>query len=120
MRPSTYREGAFEKLRFLPVCSLQPLPSPSPHPAMSLSSALRSSRNALPAARSYATQAALAVQQVSGINVASSDDGAPTAAITVVVKAGSRYEGAGPGLAHVLKNSVFKVSRSGRVRADES
>lgn len=34
-----------------------------------------------------------------------------TAAITVVVKAGSRHEPSA-GLAHVLKNSLFKVSRA--------
>lgn len=43
----------------------------------------------------------------SGIKVATIDEGAPTSAITVALKAGSRYE-ALPGLSHVLKNFVFK------------
>ncbi|KAI5481542.1 hypothetical protein MNV49_002768, partial [Pseudohyphozyma bogoriensis] len=47
-------------------------------------------------ARSYASPAVLATGESS-----------PTAAISVVVKAGSRYETA-PGLAHVVKNSVLK------------
>ncbi|KDE05553.1 hypothetical protein MVLG_04050 [Microbotryum lychnidis-dioicae p1A1 Lamole] len=44
-----------------------------------------------------------------GIKIAASDVGSPTAAISVVVKAGSRYETA-PGLAHVLRNSLFKAT----------
>jgi ubiquinol-cytochrome c reductase core subunit 2 len=44
----------------------------------------------------------------SGIKVATIDEGAPTSAITVALRAGSRYE-ALPGLSHVLKNFVFKV-----------
>lgn len=44
----------------------------------------------------------------SGIKVATLDEGLPTSAVTVAVKAGSRYESL-PGLAHVLKNFVFKV-----------
>lgn len=47
----------------------------------------------------------------SGIKVASLDEGSPTSAITVAVKAGPRYEPS-PGLAHVLKNFVFKVCYS--------
>ncbi|BGP14442.1 ubiquinol-cytochrome c reductase core subunit 1 [Rhodosporidiobolus nylandii] len=68
-------------------------------------------RVATPAlARGYATPSSVfAVQDVNGVKVASVDEGAPTAAISVVVKAGSRYEPA-PGVAHVLKNSLFKAN----------
>lgn len=44
----------------------------------------------------------------SGIKVATLDEGLPTSAVTVAVRAGSRFEPL-PGLAHVLKNFVFKV-----------
>ncbi|GAA6000227.1 hypothetical protein JCM10207_007915 [Rhodosporidiobolus poonsookiae] len=56
------------------------------------------------AVRNYATASVL---EANGVKVASIDEGAPTASISVVVKAGSRYEPA-PGVAHVLKNSLFK------------
>lgn len=64
--------------------------------------------------RSYATHApAFSVTQASGVRVAaSSDEGKPTSAISVIVKAGSRYEPA-PGMSHVLKNLVFKVPAIG-------
>ena len=63
--------------------------------------------------RSYATPAAQTADfQVSatssGIKLATLDEGLPTSAITVAVKAGARYESQ-PGLSHVLKNFVFKV-----------
>ena len=63
--------------------------------------------------RSYATPAAQTADfQVSstssGIRLATLDEGLPTSAITVAVKAGARYESQ-PGLSHVLKNFVFKV-----------
>lgn len=61
--------------------------------------------------RSYAHAAnpAWATTQAAGIKVAAADDGAPTAAITVIAKAGSRYE-TSPGVAHALKAYAFKVS----------
>lgn len=78
--------------------------------------ALRSLRlraRATPSAltRSYATPAAVDfhLAEASGIKIASVDDGAPTGAISVIVKGGSRFE-TSPGLSHVLKNSLFKVS----------
>ena len=40
--------------------------------------------------------------------IAAVDNGQPTASVTVVVKAGPRYETT-PGAAHVLKNFAFKV-----------
>ena len=43
-----------------------------------------------------------------GFKVAAVDRGEPVTSITVVAKAGSRYE-TSPGLAHVFKNFAFKV-----------
>ena len=69
--------------------------------------------------RCYATPAGQAGAEFSvsssssGIKVATLDEGLPTSAITVAVKAGSRYESL-PGLAHVLKNFVFKVRASNK------
>lgn len=40
--------------------------------------------------------------------IAAVDNGQPTSSVTIVVKAGSRYETT-PGAAHVLKNFAFKV-----------
>ncbi|KAG9019808.1 hypothetical protein FRB90_005956 [Tulasnella sp. 427] len=62
-----------------------------------LSSTLRASR-----ARAYAT-----VASSSSANVASINHGQPTSSVTVLVKAGSRYE-TKPGVAHCLKNFAFK------------
>ncbi|EJD55050.1 LuxS/MPP-like metallohydrolase [Auricularia subglabra TFB-10046 SS5] len=47
--------------------------------------------------------------EATGFKVAAADRGEPTASITVIAKAGSRYEPA-PGLAHVLKNFAFKTT----------
>lgn len=70
----------------------------------------KAARQAVPAlARGYATPAPFALHEAAnGIKVAAKDEGRPTASISIVAKAGSRYEPA-PGVAHVLKNSVFKV-----------
>jgi ubiquinol-cytochrome c reductase core subunit 2 len=68
---------------------------------------LRLRQAASVARRSYAT-----VSEASGVKVAGIDSGvlpAATTSITVVVKAGARYE-TQPGIAHVLKNFAFKVS----------
>ena len=68
------------------------------------------SRSAL-AARGYATEAPWAtIQHASGVKIAAADHGEATSSVTVLVKAGSRYE-AKPGLAHVLQNFAFKVRR---------
>lgn len=92
---------------------------PSPAPLLSclsgramvlIQQALRSqsARKAAPAlARGLATPA-FTTQNAGGVKVASSEDGSRTSSISVVVKSGARYEPA-PGVAHVLKNSVFKV-----------
>lgn len=45
-----------------------------------------------------------------GITTAAADDGGLTSTVTVAVKAGSRYETA-PGVAHVLKNFLFKSNQ---------
>ena len=82
-----------------------------------MQSALLSSRTALQASaalsrRAYATATSsgqFSLAEAQGIKVATTEDGSPTAAISVVIKAGSRFESS-PGLAHVLKNSLFKVS----------
>lgn len=96
------------------VCAEPSLSPPLFSQKLAMSFALRNASRAAPAvargARSYATPASLfSVADAAGVKVASSDEGATTGAISVVVKAGSRYESA-PGLAHVLKHQVFKVS----------
>ncbi|KAL7340040.1 exocyst complex component EXO84 [Rhodotorula toruloides] len=69
----------------------------------------QSARKAAPAlARGLATPA-FTTQNAGGVKVASSEDGSRTSSISVVVKSGARYEPA-PGVAHVLKNSVFKAT----------
>jgi ubiquinol-cytochrome c reductase core subunit 2 len=57
--------------------------------------------------RAYAT-----VADASGVKVAGVEHGSPaaTSSVTVVVKAGSRYE-TKPGAAHVLKSFAFKVGQ---------
>lgn len=67
-------------------------------------------RSARAAARTYAT-----VSEASGVKVAGIDNGQPTTSISVVVKAGSRFESR-PGVAHALKNFAFKVSRGDWLR----
>jgi ubiquinol-cytochrome c reductase core subunit 2 len=62
-----------------------------------------STRNALRIARGFAT-----VIDTAGVKVAAVDYGQPTAAVTFLVKAGSRFESK-PGVAHALKNFAFKV-----------
>ena len=58
-------------------------------------------------ARSFAT----AVES-SGVKVAAVDNNGPTSSLTVLVKAGSRYE-PNAGLANALKNYAFKVCLDG-------
>ena len=62
-----------------------------------------STRNASRIARSFAT-----VIDTAGVKVAAVDYGQPTAAVSFLVKAGSRFESK-PGVAHALKNFAFKV-----------
>ncbi|KAG6329508.1 hypothetical protein ID866_9581 [Astraeus odoratus] len=70
-------------------------------------------------ARSFAT---VVDTKASGVKVAAVDNGQPTTAVTVLVKAGSRYEPS-PGVAHTLKNFAFKStakrSTLGTVRESE-
>lgn len=72
----------------------------------------RLSRGRAPAT-SALKRAYASVADASGVKVAAVEGGAPpaTASVTVVVKAGSRYE-TQPGVAHVLKSFAFKVSWS--------
>jgi hypothetical protein len=65
----------------------------------------RALRNVVNSTRTYATS----VADSAGVKVAGVDLGQPTTSISVVVKAGSRYETL-PGVAHALKNFAFKVS----------
>ena len=60
-------------------------------------------RNVQRITRSFAT-----VVDNSGIKVAAVDHHQPTSAVTILVKAGSRFEPK-PGVAHALKNFAFKV-----------
>jgi hypothetical protein len=62
-------------------------------------------RTASRIARNFAT-----VAESAGVKVAAADSASPTASVTLLVKAGSRYETA-PGLAHALKNYAFKVRK---------
>lgn len=55
-------------------------------------------------------QRAFTTANASGINIAAADDGALTSSVTVAIKAGPRYENA-PGVAHVLKNYLFKSNQ---------
>jgi len=74
-------------------------------------------RNAQRITRSFAT-----VVDSAGIKVASVDNNQPTAAVTFLIKAGSRSE-TKPGVAHALKNFAFKStaqrSALGTVRESE-
>ncbi|TFK48170.1 LuxS/MPP-like metallohydrolase [Heliocybe sulcata] len=75
------------------------------------------SRGATRLARSFAT-----VVDSAGVKVASVDYGQPTSAVTLLVKAGSRYQ-TKPGVAHALKNFAFrgtsKRSALGTIRETE-
>jgi ubiquinol-cytochrome c reductase core subunit 2 len=54
------------------------------------------------------TRRSLATVVENPFKIAAVDNGQPTASVTVVVKAGPRYETT-PGAAHVLKFFAFKV-----------
>ncbi len=68
------------------------------------------SKRALRAANQRTAQRSFTTANASGINTAAADDGALTSTVTVAIKAGSRYESA-PGVAHVLKNYLFKSNQ---------
>jgi len=61
-------------------------------------------RNVQRLARSFAT-----VVDSTGVKVAAIDNNQPTSSVTVLVKAGSRFEPK-DGVANALKNFAFKVS----------
>lgn len=65
--------------------------------------ASRHGARALGARRGFAS-----VVDAAGVKVAAHDAGQPTASVTLLAKAGSRYASA-PGVAHALKNFAFKV-----------
>ncbi|SJX61561.1 probable QCR2-40 kDa ubiquinol cytochrome-c reductase core protein 2 [Sporisorium reilianum f. sp. reilianum] len=67
-------------------------------------------RSALRTAANQQQQRAFTTAKASGISTAAADDGALTSTVTVAAKAGSRYEPA-PGVAHVLKNYLFKSNQ---------
>ncbi|KAJ1300666.1 hypothetical protein OPQ81_002314 [Rhizoctonia solani] len=64
----------------------------------------RAGRSTAALRRSFATAV-----DASGVSVAAVDNGQPTTAVTVLVKAGSRYE-TQQGAAHLLKNFAFKTT----------
>ncbi|KAJ8522190.1 hypothetical protein ONZ45_g1217 [Pleurotus djamor] len=82
-----------------------------------LASKASAARNVSRLARTFAT-----VVDSAGFKVAAVDPSQPTSAVTVLVKAGSRYE-TKPGLAHALKNFAFKSTSKrtalGTVRESE-
>ncbi|KDQ11192.1 hypothetical protein BOTBODRAFT_114630 [Botryobasidium botryosum FD-172 SS1] len=67
-----------------------------------LAAAARRSGVRVPLKRSFAT-----ATDVAGLKVATLNNGQPTASISLIVKAGSRFESK-PGVAHALKNFAFK------------
>ncbi|TFY75146.1 hypothetical protein EWM64_g8868 [Hericium alpestre] len=64
---------------------------------------LRATRLARSTVRNFAT----VVDAAGGARVAAVDHGQPNSSVTVLLKAGSRYEPK-PGVAHVLSNFAFK------------
>jgi ubiquinol-cytochrome c reductase core subunit 2 len=71
------------------------------------------SKQAAMSARRYMATAAgnassFQVRKQAGILVASRDDGRPTTSLSVVIRAGSRFEST-PGVAHILEKFAFQV-----------
>jgi predicted Zn-dependent peptidase len=66
---------------------------------------LRASRIVCASKRGFAT----VVDASAGFKVAAVDNGQPSSSVTVLLKAGSRYQSK-PGVAHALSNFAFKVS----------
>ena len=80
-------------------------------PTMSFARSAAPVRSALRTAAVHQhAQRSFTTANASGISTAAADDGALTSTVTVAVKAGSRYEPA-PGVAHVLKNYLFKSNQ---------
>ncbi len=65
---------------------------------------LRATRLVTASKRGFAT----VVDASPGFKVAAVDNGQPTSSVTVLLKAGSRYESK-PGVAHTLSSFAFKV-----------
>jgi predicted Zn-dependent peptidase len=72
---------------------------------------MRATRLVHASRRGFAT----VVNASTGFKVAALDNGQPTSSVTVLLKAGSRYESK-PGLAHTLSNFAFKVRVPSNVR----
>jgi ubiquinol-cytochrome c reductase core subunit 2 len=68
---------------------------------------LRATRLVRSSNRGFAT----VVDASAGFKVAAVENAQPTSSVTVLLKAGSRYESK-PGVAHVLSNFTFKVRAS--------
>ncbi|PWZ00807.1 LuxS/MPP-like metallohydrolase [Testicularia cyperi] len=64
-------------------------------------------RSALRSAVAPSAKRSFTTANAAGVTTAANDDGALTSTVTVAIKAGSRYENV-PGVAHVLKNYLFK------------
>lgn len=62
------------------------------------------------AAHQHIAQRSFTTANASSITTAAADDGALTSTVTVAIKAGPRYE-SHPGVAHVLKNYLFKSNQ---------
>ena len=75
----------------------------NPNPSSMLASRTSTVRNVQRIARSFAT-----VVDTTGVKVAAVDYNQPTSSVTVLVKAGSRFEPK-QGVANALKNFAFKV-----------
>lgn len=102
----------FPHLVLLSFC-VPPILFLPPHTS-ALSKMLPTILRRIPARSVLSSRAAstVAVSQVSpNIKVTAFDEGAHTSSLSVILKAGSRFENAA-GVANVLKNSAFKVSGS--------
>ena len=86
-----------------------PIPHLPPKNAYRMLAASRTTARALSARRSFAS-----VVDAGGAKVAALDVGQPTSSVTLLVKAGSRFESKA-GVAHALKNFAFKVRLGRRV-----
>lgn len=81
-------------------------------PSTMLASRASTVRNVQRIARSFAT-----VVDTTGVKVAAVDYKQPTSSVTVLVKAGSRFEPK-QGVANALKNFAFKVCHDSNIRMD--
>jgi hypothetical protein len=93
-KPSTKQAQSKANVNFIPIfCEM----------LAAVRSPCRRAASAATKCRKFATAA-----DVSGLKVVAVDNRQPSASVTVLVKAGPRYESKA-GLAHALKNYAFKV-----------